>query len=220
MFTGLVAGRGQVTGREEHGGDLRLDIDAGVFEAPALASGESIAVNGVCLTARAGAENMLFSADVSTETLSATTLGQLRVGDRVNLERAVRAGEALGGHLVTGHVDGVGEVADLRRDGRSWRMTVRVPPQLSRYLAPKGSICVDGVSLTINQSDQYSFGVNIVPHTMTVTTLGQLARGARVNIEVDIIARYLERLLATGQAPDKPIDSELLRRLGFGKEDA
>lgn len=220
MFTGLVAGKGRVTGREMRGGDLRLGIDAAVLQAPALASGESIAVNGVCLTATADDQNMHFKADVSNETLSVTTLGQLRPGDEVNLERALRVGEPLGGHLVTGHVDGVGEVLALHSDGRSWRMTVRVPQSLSRYLAAKGSVCVAGVSLTINESEGDRFSVNIVPHTMTMTTLGQMTRGTRVNIEVDIIARYLERLLAAGQSAATDIDSDLLQRLGFGKEDA
>jgi riboflavin synthase len=160
--------------------------------------GDSIAVNGACLTAvELGGGG--FAADVSRETLSLTTLGELAAGSPVNLENALRAGQSLGGHYVSGHVDGVGQVLSRRDDARSVRIEFEVPWGLGRYVARKGSICIDGVSLTVNSASGTRFDVNLVPHTLEVTTLGRLAAGTRVNLEVDIIARYLERLLAEGR---------------------
>lgn len=195
MFTGIVQGVGRVADVEAIGGDLRLRIDAGPVSLAGVGIGDSIAVNGACLTAvELGGGG--FAADVSRETLSLTTLGELAAGSPVNLENALRAGQALGGHYVSGHVDGVGQVLSRRDDARSVRIEFEVPPGLGRYVARKGSICIDGVSLTVNSASGTRFDVNLVPHTLEVTTLGRLAAGTRVNLEVDIIARYLERLLA------------------------
>ncbi|NNF52674.1 MAG: riboflavin synthase [Gammaproteobacteria bacterium] len=220
MFTGLVQGIGKICAKEERGGDLRFAVDATGLGAIEFANGESIAVNGVCLTAT-DVRGAVFSADVSNETRSKTTLGGMAPGDMVNLERSLVLGQALGGHLVAGHVDAIGEVREIEDDGRSWRMQVAVPPELDRLIAVKGSICVDGVSLTVNETGTGLFGVNIVPHTMQVTALGSISRGTRVNIEVDIIARYLERLLSgdAGEANTEGgrISADLLERLGFGK---
>lgn len=194
MFTGIVEATGHIGALEEHGADRRLRIDADVYEDNVLASGDSVCVNGVCLTATEPTSSG-FHADVSAETLACTTLGHLQVGDRVNLERALTLATPLGGHLVSGHVDGAGTVLERRDDARCVRFAFGVPPQLARYIAVKGSICVDGVSLTVNDVGEQQFAVNIVPHTLDVTTLGDFAPGRRVNLEVDLIARYLERLL-------------------------
>jgi len=159
-----------------------------------VAVGDSISVQGCCVTAVA-LEGQRFSADLSRETLAVTTLGQLQPGARVNLEPALRAGDALGGHLVSGHVDGVARVLARASDARSLRLTIEAPAELARYLARKGSVAIDGVSLTVNEIEGARFGVNLIPHTQAATTLGALAAGATVNLEVDPIARYLERLL-------------------------
>ena len=195
MFTGIVQDLGQVLARESRGGDLRLTVRCDRLELKRLAVGDSICVQGCCLTAVELADQT-FAADVSRETLSLTTLGELHEGSAVNLEPALRAGDALGGHLVSGHVDGVAQLLAVSGDARSRRLTIGVPHALARFLAPKGSVAVDGVSLTVNEVDGASFGVNIIPHTQTATTLGQLTAGARVNLEVDQVARYLARLLA------------------------
>jgi len=184
-----------VAALEQRGGDTRLVINRVDTDLGSVALGDSIAVSGVCLTA-AELEGNRFAADVSQETLSLTTLGALEVGSRVNLEGALRAGEPLGGHLVSGHVDGFGVLETREPDARSWRLVFSVPPQLKRFFAPKGSVCVDGISLTVNEVDGARFGVNIVPHTMEHTTLGERAVGDRVNLEIDVIARYLARLNA------------------------
>jgi riboflavin synthase len=156
--------------------------------------GDSICVQGCCLTA-VELLDRAFAADVSGETLSLTTLGSLEVGDPVNLEPSLRVGDALGGHLVSGHVDGVATVMAISDDSRSRRLKISVPPDLARFMARKGSVAVDGVSLTVNEVEGAVFGVNVIPHTQAVTTLGQLTAGARVNLEVDQVARYVERLL-------------------------
>ncbi len=194
MFTGIVEAVGVVAALEAHGADRRLRIDTGMLAERALSVGESMCVDGVCLTA-IDATSSEFHADVSAETLSRTTLGNLEVGDRVNLERALTPATPLGGHLVSGHVDATGSVIERRDDARSVRFTFQAPPELARYIAVKGSICVDGVSLTINDVANERFGVNIVPHTLQATTLGEFAPGQQVNLEVDLIARYLDRLL-------------------------
>lgn len=194
MFTGIVQAMGSVRALHPKGGDVELVIDADALDLSAAAIGDSIAVSGACLTVtrlEAGA----FAADVSRETLDKTILGGLAPGHPVNLELALRAGEPLGGHYVTGHVDGVAEVVDVRGDARSCRVRFRVPEPLARYVAPKGSATVDGVSLTVNEVEGCIFGVNLIPHTLEVTTLGTLVPGRHVNFEVDIIARYVERLL-------------------------
>ena len=200
MFTGIVQDLGTVVERETRGGDLRLVIAFAQIDESRIGLGDSICVQGCCLTvaARAGAT---FAADLSRETLSLTTLGELEVGAPVNLEPALRAGDALGGHLVSGHVDAVARVTSVEADARSRRLTVGVPQSLARYIARKGSVTVDGVSLTVNEIAGASFGVNLIPHTLAVTTLGALEAGAAVNLEVDQLARYVERLMAAGATP-------------------
>ncbi len=194
MFTGIVQGVATLRAIEPHGGDVTLVFDTAGISLADIELGGSIAVSGVCLTAtRFDAAS--FAADVSRETLSLTTLGDWVVGSRVNLEKALLAGQALGGHYVTGHVDGVGEMVSRHDDARSVRMEFQVPSELARYVARKGSICIDGVSLTVNGARGDRFDVNLVPHTLEVTTLGGLQSGSRVNLEVDIIARYVERMM-------------------------
>jgi len=195
MFTGIVLDVGRIEAREARAGDLRLTIGFTRLDPQRVAVGDSICVQGCCLTATA-VSGTSFAADLSRETLALTTLGELAVGAAVNLEPSLRAGDALGGHLLSGHVDGVGEIRSRGGDARSLRLEIAAPAALARYLAPKGSIAVDGVSLTINSVDGAGFGVNIIPHTQTATTLGSAAAGARVNLEVDQVARYLARLLA------------------------
>jgi len=197
MFTGIVQGVGTVRAIEPRGGDVTLVFDAGSVSLAGIEIGGSIAVNGVCLTATRF-DTASFAADVSRETLSLTTLGDPVVGTRVNLEKALLAGQALGGHYVTGHVDGVGRLLSRHDDARSVRMEFQVPAELARYVARKGSICIDGVSLTVNGATGDRFDVNLVPHTLEVTTLGDLRAGSRVNLEVDIIARYVERMMNPG----------------------
>jgi len=193
MFTGIIQTVGTVASIEQHGGDTRLWIDAAQLDLADVAIGDSLCVSGVCLTAIAlhGAQ---FAADVSVETLSCTTLGTLKIGDRVNLEKSLRLADRLGGHLVSGHVDGVGKVIAVAPDARSQRWTFELPDALARYVAAKGSICIDGVSLTVNEVEHNRFGVNLIPHTIDVTTFRDKRAGDSVNIEVDLIARYVERL--------------------------
>ncbi len=193
MFTGIVTGLGSVAALKKNGGDRRLTVETPAGFLKARKPGDSIAVNGVCLTV-AGLRGRRFSADISVETLNATSAGTWGVGDALNLEKALALGQPLGGHLVSGHVDGVGRLVSKRREARSWRMEFSMPKSMARYLARKGSVCIDGVSLTVNVIKGLKFGVNIVPHTYQSTTLGRLLPGAPVNIEVDLIARYLERL--------------------------
>lgn len=194
MFTGIILGTGRIVSIEERGGDLELAIDAAVLGATRLGLGESISVQGVCLTVTR-VDGTVFYADVSRETLSKTVLGTFGRGTRVNLEPSLRAGDALGGHMVSGHVDAVGRLTAQHQDGRSWRLEFELPAQLMRYVAPKGSIGIDGVSLTVNNVGGRLFDVNIIPHTRAATTLGELVVDAGVNVEIDLIARYLERLM-------------------------
>ena len=195
MFTGIVRDVGTIRALEPRGGDVRLWIDVAALPMAGVVDGDSICVSGCCLTALEVAARG-FAADVSRETLSLTTLGGLQAGSKVNLEPSLRAGDSLGGHLVSGHVDGVGELLALHEDARSVRMRFRCPPGLSRYVARKGSIAIDGVSLTVNDVEGDEFGVNLIPHTQAVTTLGGFRPGRRVNLEIDQVARYVERLLA------------------------
>jgi riboflavin synthase len=194
MFTGIVQDVGRIERTEERGGDLRLTIACGRLDLAQTRIGDSISVQGCCLTIT-HLDGRTFAADLSRETLALTTLGELHVGSGVNLEPALRAGDALGGHLVSGHVDGVGQVVTITDDARSQRLTIEPPAALMRYIASKGSVAMEGVSLTVNEVDPTRFGVNIIPHTREVTTLGALKAGQRVNIEVDQLARYLEQLL-------------------------
>jgi riboflavin synthase len=193
MFTGIVQAVGSVESLTPRGGDVRLAIRATGMDLSRTAIGDSICVQGCCVTA-VTLSGSTFEADLSRETLGLTTLGTLAVGGPVNLEPALRAGDALGGHLVSGHVDGVATVVSQTTDARSTRVTFEVPRELARYIARKGSVAVDGVSLTVNEVDGMRFGVNLIPHTQTVTTLGRLVPGARVNLEIDQVARYVERL--------------------------
>lgn len=195
MFTGIVQDVGRLVSREERGGDVRLVIAFDQLNPSGISIGDSICVQGCCLTA-VELRDRTFAADVSRETLSLTTLGDLTPGSRINLEPSLKAGDPLGGHLVSGHIDGIAEIGAIGGDARSTRIEVAVPPALSRYIARKGSVSIDGVSLTVNEVQDVTFGINLIPHTQSVTTLGALRVGARVNLEVDQIARYVERLLA------------------------
>jgi riboflavin synthase len=195
LFTGIVLDVGKVVSREARAGDTRIVIACDRFDPSGISIGDSICVQGCCLTA-VELRDRTFAADVSRETLSLTTLGDLTPGSPVNLEPSLRAGDPLGGHLVSGHVDGVAEITAMSGDARSTRIGVTVPPALARYIARKGSVAIDGVSLTVNEVQGVTFGINLIPHTQAVTTLGALRVGTRINLEVDQIARYVERLLA------------------------
>jgi len=217
MFTGIIQATGEIRALEMRNGDARLSIAAGGLDMADVALGDSIAVNGVCLTAVAF-DSSSFQADVSGETLACTILGDLAIGARVNLEKALTPTTRLGGHLVSGHVDGVGEVLRRWSDARSERFRLRAPAELAKYIAAKGSICVDGISLTVNRVEGAEFELNIVPHTLQETTMGEFAAGRRVNLEVDIIARYLERLLLGGEAAQPGgVTAALLAEHGFIK---
>ena len=217
MFTGIIQAIGRIKRVEQRQGDVRLTVETAGLDLSDAALGDSIAVNGVCLTAIElnAAE---FVADVSNETLSTTTVGQTAVGARVNLECALQAQTRLGGHLVSGHVDGVGRLIERKADARSVRFTFSMPTDIACYVAQKGSICIDGISLTVNTVDDDSFSVNIVPHTLEMTTLGDRQEGDSVNLEVDVIARYLERLMTGGKKSEASVDYEtLLQNSGFIK---
>jgi len=194
VFTGIVQDVGRVQVLEPRGGDVQMVIEFDRMDPTGIRVGDSICVQGCCLTATE-LLGRAFAADVSRETLNLTTLGDLRPGTAVNLEPSLRAGDSLGGHLVSGHVDGVATITSISGDARSQRLKITVPSDLARYIARKGSVAVDGVSLTVNEVEGNVFGVNIIPHTQTATTLGRLMAGARVNLEIDQIARYVERLL-------------------------
>jgi riboflavin synthase len=203
MFTGIVQEMGRIAAREERRGDLRLVIAAQQLGHWRVQAGDSICVQGCCLTA-VDVTAASFAADLSRETLALTTLGAFAVGAPVNLEPSLRVGDALGGHLVSGHIDGIAQLAALSEDARSRRLSFAVPGELMRYIARKGSVAVDGVSLTVNDVGADTFGVNIIPHTQAVTTLGALAPGARVNLEVDQLARYVERIMSPCSAATDP----------------
>lgn len=210
MFTGIIEALGTVADLSWHNGDMQLRIDVGKMDLSDVKLGDSIAVNGVCLTA-VELFSQGFLADVSRETLAHTRLAQLKIGESVNLEKALQPISRLGGHLVSGHVDGVGEIIERREDARSIRFTLKAPTELSRYIAHKGSITVDGVSLTVNAVQGDLFELNIVPHTALETTLQFYHTGHAVHLEVDLIARYLERLLLGESAHQAaaPSSSEL-----------
>jgi riboflavin synthase len=194
MFTGIILAKGRVTALTERDGDLELGVDAAGLDVARIAIGDSVCVQGVCLTVTRK-QDACFFADVSRETMAKTTLGRLTVGSSVNLEPSLRAGDPLGGHLVSGHVDAVGNLERLDQDARSWRLEFELPPSLMRFVAAKGSICLNGVSLTVNKVEGARFDVNIIPHTYAVTTLGELRVGDEVNVEIDVVARYLEKLM-------------------------
>ena len=216
MFTGIIQSIGKINQIQPKGGDFRLVIETGKLPLGSAQLGDSIAVSGVCLTAIELGDGR-FSADVSRETLSRTTLGDLKPGSRVNLELALTPTTRLGGHIVSGHVDGVGEVVQRSADARSVRFVIEAPAPLAKYIAEKGSICVDGVSLTVNAVDGKRFDLNIVPHTLAETTIEDYQPGRKVNLEVDLLARYLERLLLGDKAACSTgsITEELLANSGF-----
>ncbi|MFZ1830846.1 MAG: riboflavin synthase [Candidatus Competibacteraceae bacterium] len=219
MFTGIITAVGAITTLQPQGGDIRLRIATGQMDLHDVQLGDSIAVSGVCLTVVERSSNG-FWADASRETLDRTTLGRAQSGTPVNLEKALTPTTRLGGHLVSGHVDGIGAVTEWRPDGRSWRLRIQAPNALARYIAEKGSICVDGVSLTVNQVEGAAFELNIVPHTLAETTLADFKTGQPVNLEVDLIARYLERLLLgdrAAQPGNSGLTEALLREYGFWK---
>jgi riboflavin synthase len=199
MFTGIIEGVGRLAALEPRGGDVRLRVEVGSLPFEDVRLGESIAVNGVCLTVIAF-DATSFQADASTETLALTTLGGLQAGAMVNLERAMRPTDRLGGHLVSGHVDGMGAVLAIVPDARAQRWRFRAPPPLLRYIAKKGSICVDGVSLTVNEVDAEAFEVALIPHTVAHTAFATTGVGDAVNLEIDLVARYVERLLSGAEA--------------------
>lgn len=211
MFTGIIQAVGAIAALEPHGGDLRITVLAGRLPLADVHPGDSIAVSGVCLTATEVTDSG-FSADVSGETLHRTVLGNLAVNAAVNLEKALTLQTPLGGHLVSGHVDGIGKVLFRKADSRSLQFTIQAPAELARYIASKGSICVDGVSLTVNRVDGTVFELNIVPHTLEETTLNDYRAGRKVNLEVDLIARYLERLLQ-GDTAARKADARLTREI-------
>lgn len=219
MFTGIVAGIGRLLAKRSAGGGLAFELEAG-FDLIDPVEGESIAVNGVCLTAY-NIQGRKFTVDVSPESLSRTTLGKLSVGGRANMERALQLSDRLGGHIVSGHVDCVAMVRERRAKGDYTLFSFSFPAPFSRYVIEKGSITIDGVSLTVNSCTDETFEVSIIPHTLQETTLGSLKRGSKVNIEVDIIGKYVERLLSrngdgTGvSVQEKGIDSAFLAENGF-----
>ena len=215
MFTGIIESLGKIKRMQSVGGDMRLEIDTGSLDMSDVSTGDSIAVNGVCLTAIEYTASS-FVADVSNETITHTSLESLKPGSEVNLEKALLPTTRLGGHLVSGHVDGLGTVIDMSEDARSIRLIIEAPEELMKYIAAKGSICVDGTSLTVNAIDGKQFELNIVPHTQARTVIKHYQAGTRVNLEVDLIARYLERLLL--HLPDDKrgnIDMALLAKAGF-----
>jgi riboflavin synthase len=219
MFTGLIQGKGTLLRIERHGPDAGMVVQA-QYAMEALTLGESIAVDGACLTVVSFQGN-LFTVDVSAETLSRTTLGRKLPGSHFNLERALQMGDRLGGHLVTGHVDGIGTLRERRHEGRSWRLVFELPPELDRYVIEKGSIAVNGISLTVNSCGEGFFEVNIVPHTLAETTLGELKIGGEVNIETDLLGKYVEKMLkgflSTSKTSPKAsrIDGAFLQKHGF-----
>lgn len=216
MFTGIIQAVGKISAIEQKAGDCRLTINTGKLPLSDAAVGDSIAVNGVCLTAvELGTD--YFCADVSNETLSCTTLNHATVGTPVNLELALTPTTRLGGHIVSGHVDGIGTIVEKKSDGRSIRFQFKAPDNLAKYIAEKGSICINGISLTVNTVDGALFSVNIVPHTLQETTLGTAAVGNQVNLEVDLLARYMERLMQGEKAAQSSgsVTLELLQKSGF-----
>ena len=198
MFTGIISAIGEIAELEHRQGDVRLSIQAPELGFDDVRLGDSIACNGVCLTAVELIEKG-FIADVSVETLSLTTIEYWKLNTRINLEKAMQASDRFGGHIVSGHVDGIGEVVSLHEDARSWRFTIKAPANLAKYIAQKGSITVDGTSLTVNAVKGSEFEMNIVPHTMIHTIISDYKVGTKVNLEVDLIARYLERLTYTDE---------------------
>lgn len=217
MFTGIIESIGTISKIEHRAGDARLTIEVGELDMSDVALGDSIACNGVCLTA-IEFDQYRYTADVSGETLRLTTMANIQVGSAVNLEKALMPTSRLGGHLVSGHVDGIGEVLSVSKDSRSVQFNIKAPDEIAHYIAKKGSICVDGVSLTVNEVDGSTFQLNLVPHTLAKTTAINYLAGTKVNLEVDLLARYLERLLTGQKTQSKAnITTSLLQQSGFIK---
>ncbi len=217
MFTGIIDACGEITTLENQGGDCRLCINAGGLDMSDVKLGDSIATDGVCLTVVKFDSNS-FEMDVSVESLAKTTLAEFKAGRKVNLEKAMQLSARLGGHIVSGHVDGVGCITSRQWVGESLRFSVRVPDVLAKYIAIKGSVCIDGVSLTVNNVAGAVFDINVIPHTADITTIGDYQAGRKVNIEVDIVARYLERLLLGDKAADVDapgVSMDLLAENGY-----
>ena len=214
MFTGIIETIGDIVATANVGGDVRITVSAPDFSHRPVALGDSIAINGVCLTVIEQVHDK-FSFDVSLESINHTLIGEWGVGTKVNLEMALLPTTRLGGHLVSGHVDGLARLLSLREDARSWRMVFEVPHELKKYIAKKGSITINGTSLTVNSVDDNLFDINVIPHTFDVTTLGSLKANDRVHIEVDLIARYLERLLTGETAPESNLTASFLAEHGF-----
>ena len=216
MFTGIILAIGKITAIESLAGDSRFTIETGKLPLDNATLGDSIAVNGVCLTAIEIGPGY-FCADVSRETLSRSTLGTAAIDSLVNLELAITPSTRMGGHIVSGHVDGVGMILEKKADARSFRFKFKAPDALARYITEKGSICINGISLTVNTVDGAVFNVNVVPHTLQETTLGTTEAGQRVNLEVDLLARYMERLMQGSNATkcSNSVTQELLQQSGF-----
>ena len=220
MFTGIIEATGTIESIQKQSGDAKIRINVGELDMDDVALGDSIACNGVCLTA-VEFSDQYYVADISAESLRLTTLGDLKLGSKVNLEKALTPTTRLGGHLVSGHVDGIGEVVSVEKDARSVVYKVKAPVEIAHYIAKKGSICVDGISLTVNEVENDEFSLNLVPHTLKETTAESYKVGSLVNLEVDLLARYLERLLtgrmSTEQQVEKPtkITEAFLTKNGF-----
>lgn len=215
MFTGIIETIGLVKSSNKTGGDVRIVVSAEGFNDRKVELGDSIAINGVCLTV-VEYKAPDFAFDVSLESISHSLIGDWKAGTKVNLEMALLPTTRLGGHLVSGHVDGLATLVELKEDARSWRMEFAVPEHLKKYIAKKGSITINGTSLTINSVDDNLFGINVIPHTFKVTTLGEIVKGDKVHIEVDLIARYLERLLLGNEIPsENAISADFLSKHGF-----
>mgnify|MGYP006437481667 FL=1 len=215
MFTGIIEAIGSVAKLQQLGSDWRLTIDTGKLDLSDVVLGDSIAVNGCCLTVVELKEN-IFSADVSNESMRCTALGEFKDGTRVNLEKAMLASGRLGGHIVSGHVDGVGSLVELSEDGASVRLVYEAPKEIAKYIAAKGSVCIDGTSLTVNEVSGQKFSVNVIPHTQAETIIGDYKVDQKVNLEVDLIARYLERLLQGTESRTEGLNKDFLAKHGFG----
>ncbi len=215
MFTGIIQAEGNIAKIEAQNGDWKVTISTGKLDMSDVQLGDSIAANGICLTAIEFTDQY-YVADVSGETLNVTNAGEWSEGTPVNLEKALTLQDRLGGHLVSGHVDGVGKVVSISQDARSWRYEIEAPLEICKYIAAKGSICINGISLTVNEVDDCVFGVNIVPHTRQETTIKYFEVGSSVNLEVDLLARYLERMMSAPQVEtDNKITAEFLAENGF-----
>ncbi len=214
MFTGIIEAIGSVAKLQQLGTDWRLGIDCATLDLSDVVLGDSIAVNGCCLTV-VDLHNNFFAADVSNESMRCTALGEFKEGGRVNLEKAMLASGRLGGHIVSGHVDGVGTLVESSADGSSVKLDFEAPAEIAKYVAAKGSICIDGTSLTVNTVSGNKFSINVIPHTQTETIIGDYRVGQSVNLEVDLVARYLERLLQGRSSEGKTLDKDFLAKNGF-----